>query len=136
MRNNTRKGPFLWLLDALTALLCLALVGAAIFAFASFRDSGSFTYDADSFYYRLSDEDFSQLVEMYHMNQAAGVEEEELEAYHAIARYFEAASYCKAYAQAGDSEKQAHYQALMDSAKADMGELLFVSEKIDRHLGL
>ena len=129
MRN---KGKLNFLLDILIAVLCVALVGAAFFAVSSLRDSLHLAYDADSFYYRLSDGDFGSMVEMYYSNESIGAKaDEELQQYYAIARYYEAACWYRAYA--GRSET-ADYLAAMERAEKDMGPLAFVAEDIRESL--
>jgi len=116
------------LLDVLIGLLALALVGAAIFAVSSFRDSLDLGYDADSFYYRLTDGDYGAMVEMYYTNESLGIRaDEELRQYYAIARYYEAASWHNAYR---DREEAARYLTEMEAARADMGPLAFVADEI------
>ena len=129
MRNKSLSAH---LLDGVITLLCIALVGAAIFAVSSLRDSLDLNYDADSFYYRLSDGDFGAMVEMYYSNESMGAKaDEELRQYYAIARFYEAAIWYRAYA--GQPEA-ADYLAKMDEARGAMGELSFVAEDIRSQL--
>lgn len=131
MRN---KGTVVFLLDIVIVILCAALVGAAIFAVSSLRDSLDLAYDADSFYYRLSDGDFGSMVEMYYSNESIGAQaDEELQQYYAIARYYEAACWYRAYA---GREEAARYLADMTTAECNMGELSFVAEDIRTKLGM
>ena len=123
-----RKGAAVFLLDILLGVLTVALIGAAVFAVGSFRDSLDLAYDADSFYYRLSDGDYGSMVEMYYTNEGLGTRaDEELRQYYAIAEYYEAAVWYKAYEGEEAAER---YLAEMESARARMGELGFVAEDI------
>jgi len=125
MQNKNR---LILLLDILLVLLCIALVGSAIFAVSSLHDSLDLAYDADSFYYRLSDGDYAAMVELYYSNESIGAKADgELQQYYAIARFYEAACWYKAYE--GRSET-ARYLADMQQAESDMGSLAFVAEDI------
>ena len=95
------------------------------------QESFGWEYDADSFYYRLSDGDYGAMVEMYYLNEAYNVEpDEELNMYYGAARYFEAASWYKAYIEAGDDARAAAYRLTMDEAEAQMGALSMVAGDI------
>jgi len=135
--ENKRKSPVNLVLDIVIVLLCLALVAAAAFAVSSFRDSFGWAYDADSFYYRLSDGDYGSAVEMYYLNEANKVKaDDELRQYYAVAEYFEAASFYKAFRDAGDEGSAERYLARMEDAERRMGVLSFEAGKIDDILGI
>lgn len=126
-----------FLADLLLGIMCVIVVGALAFAISMFREEYSYHYTADSLYYRLEDEDFGSLVEMYYANEAAGVKaDEDMKEYYGVARYFEAASYYKLYSQAQDGAKAEYYQTQMEEAKAQMGALSFLDEKILEKLGI
>ena len=126
-----KKSPVNIVLDIVIALLCLAFVLAVVFALDMYRESFAWSYDADSFYYRLSDGDFGAMVEMYYYNESNNVKpDEELEMYYGVAKYFEAASWYKVYSEAGDSQWTAVYRQAMDEAEADMGSLNMLAEDI------
>ena len=135
--ENKRKNPLHLLLDILIGILCLALVGAAAFALSSYQDSFGWEYDADSFYYRLSDGDYASMVEMYYLNEAYDVKpDEELCMYYGAAKYFEAASWYKAYLDAGEDERAAEYLARMTAAEEEMGALSMVAQDMRVALGI
>lgn len=126
-----RRSPGILALDIIVGILCVITIGAGVFAFTSFKEDWGYSFDADSFYYRLEDEDFGQMVEMYYANEAAGIDaDEELKQYYGVAKYFEAASYYKAYQEAEDSEQALKYQGKMQEAQNEMGELNFLSDRI------
>lgn len=130
IKEKVKRSPFHVILDLVIGFLCVVLVGTGIFAIQRFHEDWSFSYDADSFYYRLQDEDFGQMVEMYHVNEAAGAKaDEELMQYYGVAKYFEAASCYKAF-------QESIYLEKMNTAKEQMGELNFVSETICEKLSL
>ncbi len=128
---NRKKKPIIIILDILIVVLTVCAVGAGVFAVNMLNETYASSYDTESFYYRLNDESYAQMVEMYYSNEMADVEaDEELEQYYGVAKYFEAASYYVMYQKAGDQEKVIKYQEEMAEAKEDMGELAFVSDKI------
>jgi len=134
---NKRKNPVHLVLDIVIVLLCLALVGAAAFAVSMWQDSFGWEYDADSFYYRLSDGDYGAMVEMYYLNEAYDVEpDEELDMYYGVARYFEAAGWYRAYSEAGGELRAAAYRQAMTAAEEQMGALSMVAVDIREVLGI
>lgn len=139
MNRNLRKkkSPLHRVLDIIIGVLCVFIVLAAVLAIGMFKESWSYSYETDSFYYRLQDEAFGQMVEMYYTNEAAGVKaDEELQQYYGVAKYFEAASYYKAYQDVEDGQQMLKYQEKMELAEEEMGELDFLSEKIYEKLGI
>ena len=134
--SGAKKSPMILLLDVVIGVLCVLLVGALAFTIASFRENYSYSYEEDSFYWRLEEENFGQMVEMYYSNEAAGVKPTgDMLEYYGVAKYFEAASYYKLY-QNEDSEYARYYQEKMETAAEEMGELAFLTEKIRGQLGL
>lgn len=132
-----KKGPVNLVLDIIIGILCVIVVGAVIFVIASFKENYSYSFEADSFYYRLEDEDYSQMVEMYYANEAAGIKaDEKLQQYYGVTKYFEAASYYKVYQEAEDTRQMQIYSEKMADAQEEMGELDFLGEKICEKLGI
>jgi len=117
------------ILDIAIGFLCVVCVAAAVFAVKEFRYSYDYSYDAESFYYRLEDGDFAQMVEMYHTNEAAGAEaDEELSQYYGVAKYFEAASYYNIYESENDTYCMRSLFGLPGRDRADLG----IKEKAKR----
>lgn len=126
-----------FLADLILGSMCVIVVGALVFAISMFREEYSYHYSEDSLYYRLEEEDFGSLVEMYYANEAAGVKADEgMKECYGVARYFEAASYHKLYVQAQDVAKAEHYRTQMEEAKTQMGALSFLDQKILEKLGI
>lgn len=135
--NKRRRKPVHLILDIVIGIFSVLLVGAVVFTVKMINEDVNFHYDVESFYYRLQDENYSNMVEMYHMNEEAGVKSDaELEQYYGIAKYFEAASYYRAYQEAGEMEQMKKYEAQMKNAEKEMGQLEFVSDQIDEKLGI
>ena len=135
--NNKQKNPVHLVLDIVIGLLCLALVGAGAFAISMWQESFGWQYDADSFYYRLSDGDYGAMVEMYYLNEANDVRpDEELSMYYGVAKYFEAASWYKVYDDSGDAARAADYRETMEVAQKQMGALSMVAGDVKDALGI
>ncbi|MBQ4537729.1 MAG: hypothetical protein II994_08970 [Lachnospiraceae bacterium] len=124
----------IWGLNAGIVAMCVVFVIMVYGAVVEYYDTFCFHYDDESFYWKLENEDYGNLVDIYHYNEAAGVSVDP--EYHAVAEYIEAASFCKAYADAGQTEKAAKYAAQMEQAIQQMGSLSVSKEAIDAHLGL
>lgn len=135
IRRNRRPAHIV--MDIVIGVLCVLLVGAGAFTINMINEDINFRYDVESFYYRLQDEAYSQMVEMYYANEESGVKaDEELKQYYGVAKYFEAASYYKAYKIVEEPEEMNKYEAQMKNAEKEMGELSFVSKQIDERLGI
>lgn len=132
-----KRRPAHIVMDIVIGVLCVLLVGAGAFTINMINEDINFRYDVESFYYRLQDEAYSQMVEMYYANEESGVKaDEELKQYYGVAKYFEAASYYKAYKIVEEPEEMNKYEAQMKNAEKEMGELSFVSKQIDERLGI
>ena len=136
-RTMEKRSPLHIVLDIVIGIMSVLAVGAVIFTINMFAEEWNYSYDAESFYYRLESEDYRDMVEMYYMNESAGVKpDEELEQYYGVAKYFEAASYYKVYQDDGDEEQMAKYLNRMEMAEEQMGVLSIAAEDIDDKLGL
>lgn len=131
-----RKNTKLLILDLIIGGLAVFLV---IMAFSALDEMSYYheAYEEDSFYYRMQDESYAQMVSMYYSNVAAGeAEAEELQEYYGIAKYFEAAAHYKMYEEAGEAELAWTEAEKMEAAYTQMGDLALVKEKIDAQLGI
>lgn len=124
--------------NILIAFLCLVFViltSAFVFQIADY--SGSYPSDESSFLYSCREQDYVRMVEMMHRNQAADVKSNDtLEECYAVAAYYEAATYYKAYLKAGDHDLAMKKKKIMDEQAALMGDLSYVAEDIDKKLEL
>ncbi len=135
MRNKQKL--VLVLLDIVIGVLSVILVGAIAFAVYCLQEDFNYSYSEDSFYYRLEDEEFGAMVEMYHANEAAGAKASaNMKEYYGVAKYVEAASFYKMYMEAGDMEKADRYRERMQEAASEMGELAFLQERLCEKLGV
>lgn len=96
-----------------------------------------YSYSEDSFYYRLVDGDYASMVTMYYENKANDREEDEnLEEYYGVAKYFEAASYYKIYNEIGDTVRANFQREKMQAALEEMGDLAGEEQRIKEKLDI
>ena len=125
---------------AAAALLCLILIGEAIFfvtRISTKRESNTLT--ANAILHELNRGAYMDALYSVRYNRAAGLTEEKDPDYalaYAAADYYEAASYYLAYEKTGLSAEAEAYKTKMDAAYQRMGELQFLAEKIDAELGI
>lgn len=125
------------ILNIVIGVLVFFLLITGVYALEEFSYEFDNGYKEDSFLYRIKDERYNEMVRMYHENEAYGKEfDEEGQEYYAIAKYYEAASFCKAFSEAGDTERMERYLDKMEDAEEDMGAMAFVKDKIDEKLGI
>lgn len=124
-------------LNVVIGVLVLFLLITGVYALEEFSYEFDNGYKEDSFLYRIKDERFNEMVRMYHENEAYGKKfGEEGQEYYAIAKYYEAASFYKAFSEAGDTERTERYLSKMEAAADDMGAMAFTKDKIDEKLGI
>ncbi len=130
------KQPKLLILDIIIAGLTVFLMFMIGFAVEEATYSYN-VYDEDSFYWRLESEEYASMVNMYHMNVAAGKgEDRKLQEYYGVAEYFEAAADYKMYVEAGEKELADAAYGKMQKAYNKMGDFAILKEKIEAKLGL
>jgi hypothetical protein len=125
-------------LNLILAALCLVMLLSLIALVTGLHSYNTNYYPrTESFLYNLQDGDYVHMVTMMHQSEAAGVKADaDRQECYAVARYYEAATYYKAYLQAGDSEQAAQKRTIMEAQKSLMGELSYAAEEIDQVLGL
>ena len=125
------------ILNVVIGVLVFFLLITGIYALEEFSYEFDNGYKEDIFLYRIKDERYNEMVRMYHENEAYGKEfDEEGQEYYAIAKYYEAASFYKAFSEAGDTERMERYLDKMEDAEEDMGAMSFTKDKIDEKLGI
>ena len=125
------------ILNVVIGVLVFFLLITGIYALEEFSYEFDNGYTEDSFIYRIKDERYNEMVRMYHENEAYGKKfGEEGQEYYAIAKYYEAAYFYKAFSEAGDTERMERYLDKMEDAEEDMGAMAFVKDKIDEKLGI
>lgn len=125
---------------AAAALLCLILIGEAILFFnrISLKD-GSVTLEPNTILRELNRGAYMDALYSVRYNRAAGLTEKQDPDFalpYAAADYYEAASYYTAYVRNGQDELAGRYREKMEEAHQRMGELQFLTEKMNADLGL
>lgn len=125
-------------LNVIIAVLCFILVVMlAVFVQQIFDYNRNYYPDETSFLYAVQEQDYPRLVDMMHRNQAAGVKTSDTyEECYAVARYYEAATYYKAYREAGNQKLASEKENIMKEQLLLMGQLSYAAEEINRKLGL
>ena len=125
-------------INMVIGILCFVFVILSFITLAETMDYYRDYYPKeDSFLYTIEDRDYSRLVEMMYRNEAAGVKTSEIyEECYAVARYYEAATYYKAYKNAGDEIRASEKKKIMDSQIVLMGDLDYSVKDIDKLLEL
>lgn len=135
--KQKRQDIKLIILNIVIGVLVFFLLITGTYALEEFSYEFDNGYKEESFLYRIKDERYHETVRMYHENEAYGKKfGEEGQEYYGIARYYEAASFYKAFSEAGDKERMERYLDKMEDAEEDMGAMAFVKDKIDEKLGL
>lgn len=126
-------------------VLSILIIIAGIFSFVALvictfvlkENVSNYTFPESTFYYRLSDDNFSSLVNMAYQNEAMDSHPSaDMKKYIAVAKYFEAASLYNAYEKDGNMEEADKYQKKMDEFSSQTGELSIALDKIDSQLGI
>lgn len=129
-----KKSIIVRILDIGIIILSIFFVISLLYAVHSVWEENkysSYVYEADTFQYRLEDEDYQSMVEMYYSNQATGkANSKKYAEYYAVARYYEAAAMYKAYSEDGDSERAGKAYAAMEEAAAELGDFSFQADRI------
>lgn len=138
MKNNIQNMDIKRkVLNGIIIVLALILIGRIAYTIKAFSEIYNEDYLESHLLYRLKDEDFGSMVLTYHSNVAQGFgDKKELQDYHAIAEYYEAAAYYKMYMEAGDLERAEREKIKMDQSAGGFGELYFVKDKIDKRLNI
>ncbi|MBO5143083.1 MAG: hypothetical protein J6C46_08905 [Clostridia bacterium] len=108
-------------------IITLGLVlGFMLFAILyTFFNEVEYTYnDKDDFYYALKNGRYDSFFEYYAENISSGLaEEEELQEYYAVAKYYQTAILYKAYYMYGENETAEEFYEEMQELEKEMGAL-------------
>lgn len=119
-------------------VLCVVLVITIAAVAFEFHDiTRIYKYDEDRFLYALQYEEYDNMLRCMKENEVNNVKTTEtMEECYAIARYYEAVFYYKAYMEAGETEKAAEKAEIMEIQAEKMGQLSYAEEDIRESLGL
>lgn len=134
MKSNIKN----LILNLLLAGLCIALVitiAGTVYEIYDYSKVNVRTQE--HFMGELKYENYEEMVNDMYRNEANGIKPTEtMEECYAIARYYEAAVYYKAYSLSGETQKAAKKKELMEEQKALTGELAYAIEDINTQLEL
>ena len=134
MQNSDWKKT---ILNGIIVILALVLIARTAYTIQVYVQMDGEEYMENNMLHRLKNEDFGDMVMIYHSNVALGYEDKkELQDYYGIARYYEAAANYKMYLENEEPEKAEREKRKMQEAADDFGELYFVKDKIDAKLAL
>lgn len=140
MQNESRiarQNVVNFVLNIVIVVLCVVTVICGFWAVNNLVDDYSWSYDESSFYYHIESNNFYSTVCMRHRNEAEGVRANStMKEYYGVAKYFEAASYYKAFLESGDTVRAEREKAKMEEAVLEMGGWAFLEEDIIKQLEL
>lgn len=119
----------------ISILSVILVITTASVAYSFWDYSRVYVYDEERFWNCIQSESYDYIVSCMYENEINGVKTtKDLEECYAVARYFEAASFYKAYEQNGKTDKAKEKQKIMEEQKEKMGELSFAAGDIDAFL--
>lgn len=91
----------------------------------------------NSFYYAIEEENYAGMVGNYYLNTMEGHEgNATMQEYYGVAKYYEAASLYKAYAEVGNEEMATQFLEKMQDVEDEMGGWSVAKDAIHEQLGL
>lgn len=139
-KNKTRRekqSVLVRILRFLTVGLSVLLLLGGITMISECYDTMDRGVSASIMENRLSWGNFDQLVEDYHINVAEKIKADQtMLEYYGVARYYEAASLYRAFAENGDQERAERELQKMKKAYEEMGSWQMAAEDIREQLGL
>ena len=141
MSGNKRKTDLSTkLFIAAAAFLCLILLVEAIVFIKRIDPSREYEpLTPDTILHELNRGAYMDAMYSVRYNRTAGITEKQNQDYavpYAAVDYFEAASYYVAYGRSGQADMAQAYREKMEDAYQRMGDLQFLTEKIDAELGV
>lgn len=101
------------------------------------RIATPYYYKDSTFVWSLNEGNYNNMVEYYHENEGKGIKvNAQMQEYYAVARYYEAAVYYRAFDHAGDSVRAEYYLGKMQEAGRDFGELDGLKSGIRKQLNI
>lgn len=132
-----RQNVVLLVMNIVIGVLCLIMVICGGRAALGLYEDYSIPYDNHNMESAVQYGDFYRLVYMYHENIANGFEgDRTMKEYYGVAKYYEAASFYKAFLETGDSVRAEREKEKMEQALEEMGGWSILEEEINAQLGL
>ena len=140
LQNKQRIGRqqgILLIMKGVIGALCIVLFALVGVMIENLHDAFSNQISENALRSRVEYEKYALLVDYYYQNVAAGVAGNAAEKeYYGVAKYYEAASFYKAFSTVGDTERAAREKQKMDAAYEEMGGWQIAKEAIDAELGI
>ena len=139
MKNKERV---LWqeitirVMNVIIVILCIVLLLVVANCVQSTINAFNPPYKESSFRYYVEHNEFAYLVSKYYRNVAEGDDSAKMKEYYGVAEYFEAASYYKAFLEAGDTVRAERELKRMEEAAGKMGGWEMTKAVIHEQLGL
>lgn len=132
-----RQNVIILVMNIVIGVLCLIMVICGGRAAFNLYEDYSIPYDNQNMESAVQYGDFHRLVSMYHENIANGFEgDRAMKEYYGVAKYYEAASFYKAFTETGDTVRAEREAAKMEQALEEMGGWSILEEEINAQLGL
>lgn len=140
LQNKQRIGRqqgILLIMKGVIGALCIVLFALVGVMIENLHDAFSNRISENALRSRVEYGKYALLVDHYHQNVSSGATGNETEKeYYGVAKYYEAASFYKAFSAAGDTERAAREKQKMDAAYEEMGGWQIAKEAIDAELGI
>ena len=138
LQNKLRIGRqqgILLIMKGVIGVLCIILLASTAVMIENLHDAFTNRISESTLRSRVEYGNYAPLVDHYHQNVAAGItgNKEEKE-YYGVAKYYEAASFYKAFSTVGDTGRAAREKQKMDDAYEEMGGWQIAKEAIDAEL--
>ena len=138
LQNKLRIGRqqgILLIMKGVIGVLCIILLASMAVMIENLHDAFTNRISESALRSRVEYGNYAPLVDHYHQNVAAGItgNKEEKE-YYGVAKYYEAASFYKAFSTVGDTKRAAREKQKLDAAYEEMGGWQIAKEAIDAEL--
>lgn len=135
--REARQNVIILVMNIVIVVMCVVMIICACTAVSALYEDFSAPYDERTMFYRIDYGDFHNMVELYHTNVQSGVEgNSTMKEYYGVAKYFQAASFYKAFLETGDTERADREKAKMEAALVEMGSWDIVENEINELLGV
>ena len=124
------------ILDIAIVIAVLVLGGSILgIAELAYYESGTGS-SLENLAYSVEREDYAELLYMCQLNGIKRESDKDFQEFYALADYYEAATWYKAYLETGDSKRTAAQKEKMDAAALGLGRLSATKSRVDAQLGL
>lgn len=138
--ENDKRNSYLAIgngvLTALIVIMTIIFIAVTMSTVYEFLQIDAMGHRENSFYYAMESKRYDNLLDYYYTNLSEGYgEKSSFKEYYAVAKYYEAALFYKAFDNVGDEERAGAQMTRMIQAASEMGEFSAVQEEINDSLG-